>query len=152
MNGGVLFDIEEEASVFRGEGSADEEAGGVTLGLALDEGEAGEGDPEEEGVEDEGDEEAMNDQVGFAEGGAQFAGIEEADLWPVEETRRRGGGGRGGVHTAGGAVLLGVFDAAGFAEEGDADLAGVLDFVLDFAADGAGEGEALVIGEGAGFD
>ena len=41
--------------------------------------------------------------------------------------------------------LLGVFDAAGFADDGDADLAGVLEFVFDFADDAAGEGEGLFV-------
>ena len=40
---------------------------------------------------------------------------------------------------------LGDFDAAGFADDGDADLAGVLEFVFDFCSDVAGEGVGLII-------
>ena len=42
-------------------------------------------------------------------------------------------------------ALLGDFDAAGFANDGDADLAGVLEFVFDLGGDVAGKGEGLVV-------
>src|SRR5581483_9213727 len=48
--------------------------------------------------------------------------------------------------------LLGEFDAPGFADDGDADLAGVLEIVFNFAGDGAGQRVGLVVADGAGLD
>ena len=43
--------------------------------------------------------------------------------------------------------LLRVFHHAGFADDGDADLAGILKFVLDLADDVLGEGESGFVGD-----
>ena len=43
------------------------------------------------------------------------------------------------------AALFGEFDAAGFADDGDADLAGVLKFFFDFAREVSGQGKGLFV-------
>ena len=43
-------------------------------------------------------------------------------------------------------ALLGVFDAAGFADDRHPDLAGVKQFILDLSGDAFGKGKRLVVG------
>jgi hypothetical protein len=50
------------------------------------------------------------------------------------------------------AILFCEFDAAGFADDGDADLAGVLEVVFDAADDVAGELGGFVVGDFARLD